>query len=558
MAKTSPTLAMQSLWVVFVFVAIVSSQNVAPTNETGVPTDVSGLQIMLTPSGGGPTIMAPLEPLTPPTAPGERLMNPRGGGMRLTTAANSPDLGTDDIAYLSCDPSNYTGELDASEVFRDAVQRKPKAIVLYSTQAKFCNISGQSSDDGSLKIFTMTETSDASRFEDTLEEALPDVNQASIAQVMQPPTNSSNGTESGGGRSNVLGPSPTTAVAMIILYSITGVITALFLIIIITGAVRAHRHPERYGPRQSVMGRPRQSRAKGIARAMLETIPIVKFGENGNGNEVKPPAQDIEMAEDGQRRETSTDIVSNPDPSQQRASGEAPRQDGGHSSTEPDIVAPATSHAHDAQSASVIPTINASEKGKGLEAEPQDSAEEGLGCSICTEDFVKGEDVRVLPCDHKYHPACIDPWLLNVSGTCPLCRVDLRPQTSRTSNTSERGDSSSGDLPPPLGAERRIDSDQELGGAHFLQQHLGITAQSQPHERIAALRRLRDENREDGVDRRRNRLSGLFRNSWRRSSRVSTPEVQTPNNANETENENPMERLAVIPSQRGTDGERRT
>jgi hypothetical protein len=26
----------------------------------------------------------------------------------------------------------------------------------------------------------------------------------------------------------------------------------------------------------------------------------------------------------------------------------------------------------------------------------------------------------VLPCQHKYHPNCIDPWLLNVSGTCPL------------------------------------------------------------------------------------------------------------------------------------------
>ena len=52
----------------------------------------------------------------------------------------------------------------------------------------------------------------------------------------------------------------------------------------------------------------------------------------------------------------------------------------------------------------------------------QDAAkqEEGLGCSICTEDFVKGEDVRLLPCNHQYHPECIDPWLLNVSGTCPL------------------------------------------------------------------------------------------------------------------------------------------
>jgi hypothetical protein len=25
-----------------------------------------------------------------------------------------------------------------------------------------------------------------------------------------------------------------------------------------------------------------------------------------------------------------------------------------------------------------------------------------------------------LPCKHQFHPACIDPWLINVSGTCPL------------------------------------------------------------------------------------------------------------------------------------------
>merc|ERR1712059_232641 len=83
-----------------------------------------------------------------------------------------------------------------------------------------------------------------------------------------------------------------TAVAMIILYSITGVITALFLIIIITGAIRAHRHPERYGPR-NVLGRPRQSRAKGLARAMLDTIPIVKFGEK---EEDRAKPVDVELA----------------------------------------------------------------------------------------------------------------------------------------------------------------------------------------------------------------------------------------------------------------------
>ena len=43
-----------------------------------------------------------------------------------------------------------------------------------------------------------------------------------------------------------------------------------------------------------------------------------------------------------------------------------------------------------------------------------------LACSICVEPFAEGESTRVLPCGHDFHPACIDPWLLSVSGTCPL------------------------------------------------------------------------------------------------------------------------------------------
>ncbi|KAH7217052.1 hypothetical protein BKA60DRAFT_571050 [Fusarium oxysporum] len=46
-------------------------------------------------------------------------------------------------------------------------------------------------------------------------------------------------------------------------------------------------------------------------------------------------------------------------------------------------------------------------------------------CSICTEDFIEGKNLRKLPCGHLFHPQCIDPWLIGRSRTCPLCRVDL-------------------------------------------------------------------------------------------------------------------------------------
>lgn len=184
---------------------------------------------------------------------------------------------------------------------------------------------------------------------------------------------------------------------MIILYSITGIITALFLGIIITGAVRAHRHPERYGPRYTA-GRPRQSRARGIARAMVETIPIVKFGDADEG---KPDVvkSDIELAVDPEeRREHSPERP-------KTADGErTPEEEAKNPNTDTNEGKPTTD-----------PTANT----------PPDADASNFSCPICTDDFVKGQDIRVLPCNHNFHPECIDPWLVNVSGTCPLWYVPL-------------------------------------------------------------------------------------------------------------------------------------
>lgn len=43
-----------------------------------------------------------------------------------------------------------------------------------------------------------------------------------------------------------------------------------------------------------------------------------------------------------------------------------------------------------------------------------------LCCPVCTDDFVDGEKVRILPCRHIYHQHCIDPWHLEKSDTCPI------------------------------------------------------------------------------------------------------------------------------------------
>lgn len=193
-------------------------------------------------------------------------------------------------------------------------------------------------------------------------------------------------------------PAPTTAVAMSILYSITGIITLLFLVIIATGAIRAHRHPERYGPRTGHTGRPRQSRAKGLARAMLETLPIVKFGDP---EPAKPENREIELENGNTVSHPSSEVVTT----------------GAGAEATPSKDEATVEHRTTELASGMGPDTQAKSIKSGEEPVARDGE---LGCSICTEDFTTGEDVRVLPCKHKYHPACIDPWLLNVSGTCPL------------------------------------------------------------------------------------------------------------------------------------------
>lgn len=307
------------------------------------------------------------------------------GNIKLVDYTSTSNVTAEDIAVISCDPNG--SNIDSTTVVVNAAAKSPGAIVLYSSAAPECTLSGSV---GFTSIFTMTSLAASQNLITALNLAAANDINAAIG------TNGTAATSNPSQTSNEGGPAPTTAVAMSILYSITGIITLLFLVIIATGAVRAHRHPERYGPRNGFQGRPRQSRAKGLARAMLETLPIVKFGDP----EPTKPGSQIEL-EDGQAQtRTNTDIS----------------------------VTPAVTRAEN--QTKLPPTVPVMESGMGAaQAESVNSGDETtvregeLGCSICTEDFTTGEDVRVLPCNHKYHPACIDPWLLNVSGTCPLWYV---------------------------------------------------------------------------------------------------------------------------------------
>lgn len=45
-------------------------------------------------------------------------------------------------------------------------------------------------------------------------------------------------------------------------------------------------------------------------------------------------------------------------------------------------------------------------------------------CVICMENFTEGDELRTLPCIHRFHCGCVDKWLLH-NASCPICKTQL-------------------------------------------------------------------------------------------------------------------------------------
>ncbi|KAH7416776.1 hypothetical protein BKA64DRAFT_701559 [Cadophora sp. MPI-SDFR-AT-0126] len=180
--------------------------------------------------------------------------------------------------------------------------------------------------------------------------------------------------------------------AVLTIFSILiGVLVFFMIVAGLIGYIKARRNAARYGPRPAIPGRPGQTRTKGLALAVLESIPIVKFGSKGKHPDVV--SKDIELGERDSTVNGDSTIASDSAPD---------------------------------KTTNEVPGVEVSGDDQVAKAAVQTSFDENQ-CAICISDFIANEEVRVLPCNHRYHPECIDPWLLNVSGTCPVCRYDLRP-----------------------------------------------------------------------------------------------------------------------------------
>jgi len=50
---------------------------------------------------------------------------------------------------------------------------------------------------------------------------------------------------------------------------------------------------------------------------------------------------------------------------------------------------------------------------------------ENKTCMVCQEDYANGDKLRILPCIHTFHVACIDQWLKK-KITCPVCLIEVK------------------------------------------------------------------------------------------------------------------------------------
>ncbi|KAJ4307138.1 hypothetical protein N0V88_000515 [Collariella sp. IMI 366227] len=176
------------------------------------------------------------------------------------------------------------------------------------------------------------------------------------------------------------------------------------------GQVRQH---ETY--RQHQLYRPPQ-RSRGLARTILDTLPIIKFGQ---GLPKTDPAIELE----------AQTLRAEPGPAVGTGSPEEPRPSQSNKTNTPPTVSehaePESTPASDQPEPPV--TDNAEEPASSTkpalpvsEVDSPEANPNALLCSLCIEDFQISNDVRVLPCEHKFHLACVEPWLINVSGTCPF------------------------------------------------------------------------------------------------------------------------------------------
>lgn len=89
--------------------------------------------------------------------------------------------------------------------------------------------------------------------------------------------------------------------------------------------------------------------------------------------------------------------------------------------------------AHSVSSPRSLSTLTKSAEDKSRDDSVQEQSVQPVpnteACAICLDDYISdATPVRQLPCNHIFHPHCIDPFLTTRSSLCPLCKRSVLPK----------------------------------------------------------------------------------------------------------------------------------
>jgi hypothetical protein len=167
--------------------------------------------------------------------------------------------------------------------------------------------------------------------------------------------------------------------------------------------------------------------ARGLTHAILDTFPVVKFGRHAadadtSGGTPQRVTKDIELPTRENLEMTSWKVMENPSTGNRSRLSSAVTSLPGSPSDLPMVA-----QYRPASGESPRPSDQTSTQLPPSDGPIEEVAQDAMGretCPICIVDFEEGDDLRVLPCEgnHQFHQTCVDPWLLELSSSCPICR----------------------------------------------------------------------------------------------------------------------------------------
>lgn len=334
----------------------------------------------------------------------------------LATAQN---FFSNTMMFVSCDANNT----ETAQFMNELLVNGASCVVFYSAKESGCAFDPKAEPRYRRipNLFTMISAGESMQISSLLS-----------TKAIVSATISAQHSGSGGGTNN----------SLIALYVVIALLAVILFTMVVAGAIRVRRHPERYGiPSAEDLGyrAPYSTRARGLARAVLDSIPLVRVAEphskssdkeadvgaTGNGTVTAPDcASDYfdaatVLSSAGSTTTTPKDATRCNEKSEadSRKSSESDRDDG-----DSDQVL----HTHLPESAPA-----------GAQVSDTYIVQDQDLCPICFENFMRDEILRALPCNHRFHADCVDPWLLNESSECPLCRIDLALVNNPNQDPSE-------------------------------------------------------------------------------------------------------------------------